>query len=570
MRNQSFSIKTLRKKTIDGEYRTLCGRDYVVIPVVALVEGVRHAGGSPSPELVMADSFGRHVQTWNGRPIVVNHPTDSNGIAVLASEPSILEDSYLGELLNAKIDDGKLVVEAWLDITAIAESESDSVISMWKRLVNGETIEVSVGAVVYTRSEVGEYNGKKYDGRWDIVIPDHLAFLDGGQVGACSVEDGCGTFRTQAAGIVQLSEGMIMALKGAIKTVSSSDSIGSDTETNESGKTEEKSECGCHTDKDMRTVNNKSLSMMRSMFGGDTLDNDKVSILSKALRNIEKNAYILNYSDNFIVYIKYENDDYCMYKIGYTSNDDDTVTLSSEEPVKIRIQSKVVTAKTNTRKGNVMSVSKRAAAKVNRELEDDLEDAVELEDNDEDELERKTVKKKKLSSNTLIASLAEIETIDELERRLAGTTIGRQLSQSLRIATTAKNKAIDCILNSPMGKNFTREELSTVEFSMLDKMASTYRAATSNNVEEVEEIEDKDPKYDFSFLNYSDADTIADRSDTRSLNSDKHPNIKSKNSHNPNNTNDFSGKPGGRTATSSRIPQAPDIFEFDQSGRLKS
>jgi hypothetical protein len=215
-----YSLRTLRSP-VEGESRTLCNKDYVVISVVALVQGVRHAGGSPSPELVLAEAFGRHVETWNGRPLVVNHPVNAKGQAVLASSPDILESSYLGTLMGAKVEDGKLIVEAWLDVGAVEASESDSVIDMWKRLVSGETVEVSVGAIVYTKRGDGEFEGKKYSGSWDIVIPDHLAFLDGGQIGACSVEDGCGTFRTHSVGSVRLSNGVREKMRGALKTVSS-------------------------------------------------------------------------------------------------------------------------------------------------------------------------------------------------------------------------------------------------------------------------------------------------------------------------------------------------------------
>jgi len=58
---------TLRTANFDG-------REYVVVPVVALVEGVIHPVNSAAPELVLAEEFAKAPNGWNGRPVLWNHP----------------------------------------------------------------------------------------------------------------------------------------------------------------------------------------------------------------------------------------------------------------------------------------------------------------------------------------------------------------------------------------------------------------------------------------------------------------------------------------------------------------
>jgi hypothetical protein len=566
MRTKSHSIKTFRRKTVDGETRTLCGRNYIVIPVVALVEGVRHAGGSPSPELVLSSSFGRHVETWNGRPIVVNHPVNEDGIAILASNPDVLESSYLGELLNAKLEDGKLVVEAWLDIAAIEDSSSKSVAETWSRLMNGATIEVSVGAIVYTANEKGKYKGDSYDGKWDIVIPDHLAFLDGDQIGACSVEDGCGTFRTQTSGRVKLSEGVIMSLKGQLRTVSSlaDDEVNDTTDKNNSVL---KTNCVCDTSED-EFSGNKALAnvhsgIVKSLFGANTLDIDRRQILQRAITKLYPRAYVAYFNDNSVLYIVYDEQyNTTMYKLSYTSDGDDKVTITSDTPEEVIITSKITTVNKETkgkRNANKMSITK-AVAKA-RKVSDEIDDEEE-EETMESEEEIKPKKKKLSSSSALNSSLSSIATLEELETQLANSPVGRQLSQSLRIAKIARDKAIECILSSPAGKTFSKEDLATIDFTILDKMATTYRVATKVDGEEEESnTATVEETYDFSYLNFGNADTVSNKNTKLNVLAGKSDTKKAV---------DFSGRPGGRSANSpNRVPVAPEIFSFNGDGTLK-
>ncbi|HMI90073.1 MAG TPA: hypothetical protein VK509_01865, partial [Polyangiales bacterium] len=51
-------------------------REHLVVPVIALVEGVVHAVNSDQPEYVPGTELARAPLGWNGRPVVGDHPSD--------------------------------------------------------------------------------------------------------------------------------------------------------------------------------------------------------------------------------------------------------------------------------------------------------------------------------------------------------------------------------------------------------------------------------------------------------------------------------------------------------------
>lgn len=171
---------------------TLADREYTVVPVIAIVEGVLQGANSSAPEFAPAVEFGKYPDSWNGRPVVLRHP-QVNGIFVSANHPQVFEDYSMGFMFNTVLDNKKLKTEAWLDNARIASLGGEYQETL-DRLLAGETIDVSVGVFLDIRQQAGVFNGREYSGRWENCVPDHLAILPD-QVGACSVADGCGTNR---------------------------------------------------------------------------------------------------------------------------------------------------------------------------------------------------------------------------------------------------------------------------------------------------------------------------------------------------------------------------------------
>jgi hypothetical protein len=190
MAKKSRHYIALRAHT-DGTLRTakLHGEDYTVVPVVALQEGVIQGITATNPEFVSADVFGKFPYAWNGRPLTIDHPNDGAG-PVGANNPQVLENYQIGWLFNAKVDGKQLKIEAWIH-NGRARKINDAN-ALLEKLEAGDVIEVSTGYFAAVDDVTGRYNGTPYKGTHTEIVPDHLAFLPHGKVGACSNADGCG------------------------------------------------------------------------------------------------------------------------------------------------------------------------------------------------------------------------------------------------------------------------------------------------------------------------------------------------------------------------------------------
>lgn len=171
---------------------TFGGREYLVAPVIMLVEGVLQGANAEEPEYAPADALQAFANQWNGRPVVMNHP-QVQGTFVSANSPQVLEDWAFGFVFNSHFDTAtaKLKAEAWIDV-ARAEELGGEFQDAVDRINAGEVVEVSTGLFADVLPLKGRFNNQAYEGVWTNVISDHLAILSAGVLGACSVEDGCG------------------------------------------------------------------------------------------------------------------------------------------------------------------------------------------------------------------------------------------------------------------------------------------------------------------------------------------------------------------------------------------
>lgn len=174
----------------------LQSEEYTVVPCVGLVEGVIWPFNAPSPELALASEFGRHGgDEWNGRPIVMNHPMDAEGNPQSASDPTVLETSSFGAIYNTTISEGSLKTELWINNARVEELGGEIADTVERLLAGDEVVEVSVGLFMQLEEHKGVYEGQSFDAIWRNCVPDHMALLSKGAIGACSVEKGCGAPR---------------------------------------------------------------------------------------------------------------------------------------------------------------------------------------------------------------------------------------------------------------------------------------------------------------------------------------------------------------------------------------
>lgn len=168
---------TIRKEVLNG-------KEHIVVPVVMMVEGVH--SGSHGPVLHLADELGRYPESWDGIPVTVGHP-QVNDSYVSANSPAVLQDWAVGRIFNTRIENSALHAEAWIDEDDLERISEETL----QRINNGDIIEVSVGIFSDEEQTSGVWNNERYNVIARNHRPNHLALLPD-EVGACSIEDGCG------------------------------------------------------------------------------------------------------------------------------------------------------------------------------------------------------------------------------------------------------------------------------------------------------------------------------------------------------------------------------------------
>lgn len=185
------AIHTNRKEhSMKITVQKLEGRDHFVVPTVMITEGV-HAG-SNGPLFYSAEVLAASAPLWNGKPIVVYHPSMqfSNGSA---GDPAVFNQQKIGTIFNARMDGKRLLADAWIDAERVQVVDA--------RVLNtiraAQLMEVSTGLFHTPTQGNGVFNGKPYSAVVTNVVPDHLAILPD-QLGACSIADGAGLCRNDS------------------------------------------------------------------------------------------------------------------------------------------------------------------------------------------------------------------------------------------------------------------------------------------------------------------------------------------------------------------------------------
>ena len=168
----------------NAEIKTKDERDYIVLPVVMMVEGVHN--GSHGAIFHSAEELGKSISLWDDIPITINHPTNSEGefVSVNSEDHSF---QTIGIVKNAHMDGTKLKAEAWIDKQKLIAVSVEAT----KYIQEKRPLEVSIGVFNQELEMLGDWNGEQYTAIAMNHYPDHLALLPSG-VGACSWADGCG------------------------------------------------------------------------------------------------------------------------------------------------------------------------------------------------------------------------------------------------------------------------------------------------------------------------------------------------------------------------------------------
>lgn len=162
----------------------LRGREYLVAPVTPMKSMRLDKGYVPKQEMVKSRA------AWNGTPVTLNHPADTDGNLVSANSPGIAERTQLGVLYNVDVtDDGEMLEgEVWIDEMK-ANHIGDDAEAVIDRLDNGDSVSVST-SYFGDPLDAGEYDGEHREQVMGNLRPDHLALLPN-KSGRCSIDDGC-------------------------------------------------------------------------------------------------------------------------------------------------------------------------------------------------------------------------------------------------------------------------------------------------------------------------------------------------------------------------------------------
>ena len=160
------------------------GLDFIVVPIIDLVEGV-HAG-SGGAVMYPGAEIQRTAGDWNGVPLTIDHP-EVDGNHVSALNPEVLTKWAVGTFENVRFENGKLVGEGWISLERVQEISPKTL----QLIQEGHPLEVSTGLFTTSDNQSGTFNGESFDSTVSDFVPDHLALLPN-DVGACSFQDGCG------------------------------------------------------------------------------------------------------------------------------------------------------------------------------------------------------------------------------------------------------------------------------------------------------------------------------------------------------------------------------------------
>lgn len=187
-----IEVYRLGVNNYDIRHEILQGREYLVVPVVMLKEGVHR--GSLGPVLYRSEDLALNPSSWDGIPIVIRHP-EKEGEYVTANSPEIMEGQTTGRIYNTIFEGGKLKAEAWIEKDRIQQVSPEALAYINQM----RPLDVSTGMVFDYEVVTGKWEGEDYEAITHNYRPDHLALLPG-EEGACSWADGCGIRANQKQG----------------------------------------------------------------------------------------------------------------------------------------------------------------------------------------------------------------------------------------------------------------------------------------------------------------------------------------------------------------------------------
>lgn len=327
-RRHNMKVASILLSNVATRTEMFEGKEHLVLPVVALIEGVLNNLYYPGIEIL------KHPQSWNGIPVVIDHPVDQLGMKISANIPQVLEKTRIGHFFNVEVDSNsakpKLKGEAWVDIEKAKEIRPKILDEVHKNL------EISTALFGDDDNIPGKWGGVDFGGTLTGFKPDHLALLFESE-GACNWQDGCGVRVNMQEEIVQIDK------KGGDKIVGGEDK---EAMIKEAIKT-----AGIKGDKET-SIFKKMLNFFLSNFKTNELGHDDIRMQLQGIVDsmdvpTEAVAPILHYIqevfDDYVIIRQTSGSTSRLFKIGFDISEDDKITLQSDR-VEVREQTDFVPA----------------------------------------------------------------------------------------------------------------------------------------------------------------------------------------------------------------------------------
>lgn len=193
---------TINQTTAPTRRESLNGQEFLVVPVVALREGVLN------DELMLAEEFSHGFEAWNGRAVTIGHP-ELHGENVSANTPGMLDEIAVGQLFNTSIRGDRMVSEMWIDLSRVPLVDGGP--QAVKQFESATLTDVSTAYLRDLEEKPGTFKGEAHNGIQRNIKPDHLAILLD-EEGACSIKDGCGAPRINRLSVNDKHNGVMIAL----------------------------------------------------------------------------------------------------------------------------------------------------------------------------------------------------------------------------------------------------------------------------------------------------------------------------------------------------------------------
>jgi hypothetical protein len=451
--NESYAIR----------HEELDGKQYIVVPVTMMVEGVH--SGSHGPVLHLAEELGRYPESWDGMPVTIGHPR-VGAQYVSANSPDVLSDWAVGRIFNTYMDGTALRAEAWCCIADLERVSEDTL----DRINNGEIIEVSIGVFSDEEETSGTWNTENYIAIARNHRPNHLALLPD-EIGACSIEDGCGIRVNKKGGSEVKAKSLILNSENQSQILKELNQNGFSV--NELGHSELSQKIG-HA---VYGLDGNGLdNYVEEIYGDYFVYAQYNNRVEPRMRKLYKQAYKVNAADEIeldgeAIHVKRE--------ITY-ANVPDVVTNGRVKTKRIIQKNKKVMANENCTDCVKKLVDNLIANKALAFSEDDREM---LESLREDQLEKMTpqpapqVNEKKFSRADVLSVLSEQPLTTEEYLQIISPEAAAPIVEGLELRTNQKTSMVTEIMaNSDV---WTEDELNLKE---LDELKKIHKVATNGSV----------------------------------------------------------------------------------------